>query len=146
VSPGAAKGSQLHVREGLLEEGSGWGRRAKQFGIGSQAFSCARECLHSIVGATLTYRVARGTSTMATFTRITEEETPSIVVHAEHKVATINDNIYGGFTEWVRGCAIGSSKAYRKPGTWAAASTVASTILATHCPMTTASGRMSSRP
>jgi hypothetical protein len=37
--------------------------------------------------------------TMATFTRIPEEETPSITVHPDHKISKINDNIYGGFTE-----------------------------------------------
>jgi hypothetical protein len=35
----------------------------------------------------------------ATFTRIEEGEQPSIVVHPSHKVAKVNDNIYGGFTE-----------------------------------------------
>jgi alpha-N-arabinofuranosidase len=36
---------------------------------------------------------------MASFTRISDEETPSIIVHPDHKLAKINDNIYGGFTE-----------------------------------------------
>lgn len=36
---------------------------------------------------------------MASFTRIAEGEAPSIIVHPDHKVAKINDNIYGGFTE-----------------------------------------------
>jgi hypothetical protein len=37
--------------------------------------------------------------TMATFTRISDEETPSITIHPDHKISKINDNIYGGFTE-----------------------------------------------
>jgi alpha-N-arabinofuranosidase len=36
---------------------------------------------------------------MATFTRISEEETPSITIHPDHRISKINDNIYGGFTE-----------------------------------------------
>ncbi|CAN9172450.1 unnamed protein product [Alternaria alternata] len=36
---------------------------------------------------------------MATFTKIEESETPSITIHPSHKIAKINDNIYGGFTE-----------------------------------------------
>ena len=36
---------------------------------------------------------------MASFTRIPDEAAPSIVVLPDHKVAKINDNIYGGFTE-----------------------------------------------
>jgi alpha-N-arabinofuranosidase len=36
---------------------------------------------------------------MSSFSRITEEEHPSIIVHPDHKIAKINDNIYGGFTE-----------------------------------------------
>ena len=36
---------------------------------------------------------------MASFTRISDDETPSIIVHPDHKIAKINDNIYGGFTE-----------------------------------------------
>jgi len=35
----------------------------------------------------------------ATFTRIEEGETPSITILPSHKVAKIDDNIYGGFTE-----------------------------------------------
>jgi len=42
---------------------------------------------------------------MASFTRIGEDEVPSIIVHADHKISKINDNIYGGFTEWVTSCA-----------------------------------------
>ena len=38
----------------------------------------------------------------ATFARSSDGEKPSIVVHPDHKVAKINDNIYGGFTEYVR--------------------------------------------
>lgn len=36
---------------------------------------------------------------MASFTRIEEDETPSITILPDHKIAKINDNIYGGFTE-----------------------------------------------
>jgi alpha-N-arabinofuranosidase len=36
---------------------------------------------------------------MATFTRIPDDATPSIIVHPEHTIAKVNDNIYGGFTE-----------------------------------------------
>jgi alpha-N-arabinofuranosidase len=36
---------------------------------------------------------------MASFTRIEESESPSIIIHPSHKIAKINDNIYGGFTE-----------------------------------------------
>ena len=40
-------------------------------------------------------------STMASFSRIEESESPSITIHPSHKIAKINDNIYGGFTEYV---------------------------------------------
>jgi alpha-N-arabinofuranosidase len=36
---------------------------------------------------------------MASFTRIEEGESPSITIDPSHKIAKINDNIYGGFTE-----------------------------------------------
>jgi alpha-N-arabinofuranosidase len=36
---------------------------------------------------------------MATFTRIEEGESPSITIHPNHKIAEIDNNIYGGFTE-----------------------------------------------
>jgi alpha-N-arabinofuranosidase len=36
---------------------------------------------------------------MASFTRIEEGETPSIVIHPTHKIAEISNNIYSGFTE-----------------------------------------------
>jgi alpha-N-arabinofuranosidase len=36
---------------------------------------------------------------MATFTRIDEGETPSITIHPGNKIAEIDNNIYGGFTE-----------------------------------------------
>lgn len=38
---------------------------------------------------------------MASFTRIEESETPSISINRSHKIAKINDNLYGGFTEYV---------------------------------------------
>jgi len=37
---------------------------------------------------------------MATFARIADDETPSISVDARAIVADIDDNIYGGFTEY----------------------------------------------
>lgn len=37
--------------------------------------------------------------TMATLTRIDEGDSPSITIHPANKIARINDNIYGGFTE-----------------------------------------------
>jgi hypothetical protein len=36
---------------------------------------------------------------MASFTRIEENESSYITIHPSHKIAKINDNIYGGFTE-----------------------------------------------
>ncbi|KAF2188040.1 glycoside hydrolase family 51 protein [Zopfia rhizophila CBS 207.26] len=44
---------------------------------------------------------------MATFTKISEDETPSITIHPSHKVAKINDNVYGGFTEHMGRCIYG---------------------------------------
>ncbi|KAF1997807.1 glycoside hydrolase family 51 protein [Amniculicola lignicola CBS 123094] len=44
---------------------------------------------------------------MASFTRIEESETPSIIVHPTHKLAKIDDNIYGGFTEHMGRCIYG---------------------------------------
>ncbi|PSN70858.1 glycoside hydrolase family 51 protein [Corynespora cassiicola Philippines] len=43
----------------------------------------------------------------ATFARSSDGEKPSIVVHPDHKVAKINDNIYGGFTEHMGRCIYG---------------------------------------
>ena len=37
---------------------------------------------------------------MATFTRIEEGDSPSITIHPNHKIAEIDNNIYGGFTEY----------------------------------------------
>lgn len=36
---------------------------------------------------------------MASFTRIAEGESPAITIHPANKVAKIDNNIYGGFTE-----------------------------------------------
>ncbi|KAI4615297.1 uncharacterized protein J4E88_010454 [Alternaria novae-zelandiae] len=44
---------------------------------------------------------------MASFTKIEESETPSITIHPSHKIAKINDNIYGGFTEHMGRCIYG---------------------------------------
>lgn len=38
---------------------------------------------------------------MATFTKIPDSETPVISVNALNKVSKIDDNVYGGFTEYV---------------------------------------------
>ncbi|USP75437.1 putative alpha-L-arabinofuranosidase C [Curvularia clavata] len=44
---------------------------------------------------------------MASFTRIEESETPSISINPSHKIAKINDNLYGGFTEHMGRCIYG---------------------------------------
>ncbi|KAK4234951.1 hypothetical protein C8A03DRAFT_37236 [Achaetomium macrosporum] len=44
---------------------------------------------------------------MATFTRIEEEDTPSITIHPANIVTKIDDNIYGGFTEHMGRCIYG---------------------------------------
>ncbi|KAF2453505.1 glycoside hydrolase superfamily [Lineolata rhizophorae] len=44
---------------------------------------------------------------MATFTKISDEESPSISINAGHRIAKINDNIYGGFTEHMGRCIYG---------------------------------------
>lgn len=36
---------------------------------------------------------------MATFTRLGDEERPSIAVNSKAVVSKIDDNVYGGFTE-----------------------------------------------
>lgn len=36
---------------------------------------------------------------MATFTKLTDEQQPVISVNSNHKIAKIEDNTYGGFTE-----------------------------------------------
>lgn len=62
---------------------------------------------------------------MASFTRIDESETPSITIHPSHKIAKINDNIYGGFTEYDYGTSTKSFSAYHVPDTWDDASMAA---------------------
>ncbi|KAJ4376929.1 hypothetical protein N0V86_006367 [Didymella sp. IMI 355093] len=44
---------------------------------------------------------------MATFTSIPEGEKPSISIHPTNKIAKINENIYGGFTEHMGRCIYG---------------------------------------
>ncbi|KAF2089788.1 glycoside hydrolase family 51 protein [Saccharata proteae CBS 121410] len=44
---------------------------------------------------------------MTTFTKIAETETPCITVNAGHRLAEINDNVYGGFTEHMGRCIYG---------------------------------------
>ncbi|KAF1930173.1 glycoside hydrolase family 51 protein [Didymella exigua CBS 183.55] len=44
---------------------------------------------------------------MATFTSIPGGEKPSISVHPDYKIAKINENIYGGFTEHMGRCIYG---------------------------------------
>lgn len=84
---------------------------------------------------------------MATFTKISEDETPSITVHPTHKISKINNNIYGGFTEYVprfeRYCIY---HAYRLPGTWAGAYTAASTTLEIPCRTRTVFAKMLLKP
>lgn len=41
---------------------------------------------------------------MATFTKISENDTPSISLNPAHRISKINDNVYGGFTEYVCLC------------------------------------------
>ena len=36
---------------------------------------------------------------MSTFTKIPDDQTPVISVNPSHKIARIEDNTYGGFTE-----------------------------------------------
>jgi hypothetical protein len=38
---------------------------------------------------------------MATFTKISDSETPVVSVNPLNKIAKVNDNVYGGFTEYV---------------------------------------------
>lgn len=38
---------------------------------------------------------------MATFTKVPDSETPVVSVNPLNRIAKINDNVYGGFTEYV---------------------------------------------
>ncbi|KAF2093153.1 glycoside hydrolase [Rhizodiscina lignyota] len=44
---------------------------------------------------------------MATFTKISGSEAPSVSINAKHKISKINDNVYGGFTEHMGRCIYG---------------------------------------
>lgn len=81
---------------------------------------------------------------MATFTKIPDSETPVVSVNHLNKIAKINDNVYGGFTEYV--FCISSLQQYHITNTpkdiWDAAYTAASTILAIPYQMRMASVRM----
>ncbi|EAW07844.1 alpha-N-arabinofuranosidase [Aspergillus clavatus NRRL 1] len=44
---------------------------------------------------------------MTTFTKLSEQETPSIAVHASRRISKINPNIYAGFTEHMGRCIYG---------------------------------------
>ena len=44
---------------------------------------------------------------MTTYTKISDHETPKIVIRPNHKLKTINRNIYGGFTEHIGRCIYG---------------------------------------
>jgi alpha-N-arabinofuranosidase len=44
---------------------------------------------------------------MATFTKVPESDTPSISLNHSYKLSSINDNIYGGFTEHMGRCIYG---------------------------------------
>jgi hypothetical protein len=62
---------------------------------------------------------------MTTFTRIPDGETATITVDARHRIAKINDNIYGGFTESVEYTNLVNEVLRHYPDTWAVASTEA---------------------
>ncbi|KAF2672127.1 glycoside hydrolase [Microthyrium microscopicum] len=44
---------------------------------------------------------------MATFTKLSASETPTIQINSKYKISKINDNIYGGFTEHMGRCIYG---------------------------------------
>lgn len=43
-------------------------------------------------------------SSMTTFTKIQDSEIPTISINPDHVIAPIDDNVYGGFTEFVPLC------------------------------------------
>jgi hypothetical protein len=82
---------------------------------------------------------------MATFTRIADDERPSISVDPSAIISKIEDNIYGGFTEYAQPhLQLDHTLTYID--TWVAASMVASMTPETPCPMRTVSERMLLRP
>lgn len=44
---------------------------------------------------------------MATFTRVSDDETPSIILDTSQRLSKIDRNIYGGFTEHMGRCIYG---------------------------------------
>ena len=81
---------------------------------------------------------------MATFTKIPDTETPVVSVNHLNKIAKMNDNVYGGFTEYI--LLILSLTMHHvtniSKGIWEGASTAAFTTLATLYQMRTVSARM----
>lgn len=84
---------------------------------------------------------------MATFTKIPDTETPVISINALNKISKINDNVYGGFTEY----AMVYTKLFHilllipQPGTWVVASMEESTTQETDSRTSTDSAKMSLR-
>lgn len=92
---------------------------------------------------------------MATFTKIPDTETPVVSVNHLNKIAKINDNVYGGFTEYVNSHELESftmSQIWLRlisrntsdisKGTWDAVSTAVFTNLEALCQTRMASARM----
>jgi aspartokinase-like uncharacterized kinase len=81
---------------------------------------------------------------MATFTKIPDSEIPVVSVNPLNKIAKINDNVYGGFTEYVVVLIPYHGKQVTDilKDIWAAASTAVSTILATPYRTRTVSAKM----
>jgi hypothetical protein len=80
---------------------------------------------------------------MATFTKIPDSETPVVSINPLNKIAKINDNVYGGFTEYVVVLIPYHERHVTdiSKDTWAAASTAVSTTLAIPYRMTMVSVR-----
>lgn len=79
---------------------------------------------------------ARSTANMTSYTKIPDDQQPVITVNPAFKISKIEDNTYGGFTEYAKGEMISSritvADSLTNSGTWAAASTAVSMIRATH--------------
>lgn len=43
--------------------------------------------------------IGKRSANMTTFTKLSDEETPTISIHASRRLSKINPNIYSGFTE-----------------------------------------------
>lgn len=86
---------------------------------------------------------------MTTYTKISDDERPSISIDPNFTIAEINDNVYGGFTEYAtsnvsRQHPVTDASIVRKD-TWGGAFTGDSTTQRTLSPTRMASGKMSSR-